>query len=208
MTNVEYRSSQMKSLTKWLFASLAICTLAGCATVPDPVVRTEQKENIALLPVKKVLVVIDLGIEFEYLPGGIGFSKEDNAKLRYEPIAKEMIKELKALGLEADYVLHTQTTKPVIPAGYTHLWVQRLNNFLLTTYSKGGQYVSGRVWTATISQRQWSMSGDTFALVYRSEFASDGSECFSPRVLGNKDDCQKKFIATVVPQWRKSGLGR
>lgn len=196
----------MNIFHKWLLVLLTVGALAGCATVADPVVRSEQKETVTPLPVKKVLVVVDLGIEFEYLPGGMVYSKQDNAVWRYEPIAKEMVKELKGLGINADYVLHTEKARPVIPPGYSHVWMQRLSNFTLATYSTGDRLVDGRVWVGSLSQLQPQSPGQTFAVIYRSEYASDGPECFSPRVFGNKDDCQKKYVATVLQQWRKSGL--
>lgn len=195
----------MKIFYKWLLVLLTIGALSGCATVADPVVRSEQKENVALLPVKKVLVVFDLGLEFKHMPSGLLYSKMDNTIVRYEPVAKALVNELKAQGIDSDYVLHTEESAPFIPAEYSQVWVQRINKLMAITY-QGGKSVEGRNWGALILQRQRTAMGGIFAYVYSAEYIADGPECFTSRGFSNAVECRKTYMAFVAQQWRKSGL--
>jgi hypothetical protein len=194
----------MKDVIKALCATVAIAVLSGCATIPDPKVFSERKENVATLPVKKVLVVIDLSLEFDSLASGLVFSKDDNAKKMYEPIASAMVKEVRASGGEADYLLHTTRASLNIPTDYSHVWMQKLDRMTKTT-STAGSWVSNRVWKATIGQRQ-TAAPEKFTVLFDSEYEADSPWCFMPPLIGNKEDCQKKYLAAVVQQWQKSGL--
>lgn len=195
----------MKNVIKALFVALIISALGGCATIPDPKVFSERKETVTPLLVKKVLVVIDLSLEFEHLPSGLAYSKDDNAKTMYDPLANAMVREVRASGVEADHVLHTTKASLAIPAGYSHVWAQKLDRFVRMT-STAGSDISGRIWTASIGQRQATAPGERFVPVYRSEYEADGAWCFVRPMIDNKEDCQKKYIASVVRQWQKSGL--
>lgn len=195
----------MKKVIRALCAALAIAVLGGCATIPDPKVFSERKETVAPLPVKKVLVVIDLSLEFDSLPSGLAFSKDDNAKKMYEPVANAMVKEVRASGSEADYLLHTTKASLNIPAGYSHVWMQRLDRLTMATSTRGGTSIGSRIWKATIGQRQ-TAAAEKFTVVFSSEYEADSPWCFMPPLIGNKDDCQKKYLATAVQQWQKSGL--
>lgn len=197
----------MNNIIAALCAALAITVLGGCATIPDPKVFSEQRESVALLPVKKVLVVIDLSLEFDNLPSGLAFSKDDNAKKMYEPVANAMVKEVSTSGSEADYLLHTTKASLKIPAGYSHVWMQRLDRLTMATSTRGGTSIGSRIWKATIGQRQ-TAAAEKFTVLFTSEYEADSPWCFMPPLIGNKDDCQKKYLASVVQQWQKSGLKR
>ena len=196
----------MKAIIKTLFITLAIAGLSACATIKDPTIFSEKKETFSPEPVKKVLVVIDMGLETDTLPSGFAFSKADNAKKMYEPLAQAMTAELKKSGIDADYQLHMTKATLVVPAGYSHVWIQKLDRFVHTK-SSAGSYVSGRIWKATIVQwRPTAAAAEKFAVVFRSEYEADGPSCFMPTTLANKDECQKNYLRTVVDQWQKSGL--
>jgi hypothetical protein len=196
----------MKTIIKTLFVTLAIAGLSACATIKDPTIFSEKKETFTPEPVKKVLVVIDIGLEYDKLPSGLAFSKADNAKRMYEPVAQAMTAELKKSGIEADYQLHTTKATLSIPAGYSHVWLQKLDRFVHATGS-AGSYVSGRIWKATIIQwRPSAPQAEKFRMVFRSEYEADGPWCFMPNTFANKDECQKNYLGTVVGQWEKSGL--
>ncbi len=194
----------MKNLINALVIALTISALGGCATIPDPKLFSERKETVAPLPVKKVLVVVDLSLEFDSLASGLVFSKDDNARKMYDPVANAMVKEVRGSGAEADYLLHTTGATLTIPAGYSHVWMQRLDRFTKTT-STAGSWVSNRIWKATIGQRQ-TAAAEKFTVLFSSEYEADSPWCFMPPLIGNKDDCQKKYLAALVQQWQKSGL--
>jgi hypothetical protein len=198
----------MKTVIKALAAALTIAILSGCATaIPDPKTFSEQKGAGPLQPVKKVLVVVDMSLEFDQLPSGLAFSKDDNAKRMYEPVAKAMVDEVRRSGGEADYVLHTTKATLNIPADYSHVWLQRLDRFAKTSYNggAGGHYISGRIWKATIGQQQKATPGK-FDPVFTSEYEADNPWCFMPPLITDKEGCQKRYVDNIVQQWRKSGL--
>jgi len=194
----------MKAIIKTLFITLVIAALSACASIKDPKIYSEKKEDFSPEPVKKVLVVIDMGLEFDTLPSGLAFSKTDNAKRMYDPLGQAMIAELKKSGIEADYQLHLTKATLAIPPGYSHVWIQKLDRLVHTT-SSVGSYVSGRIWKATIVQWQ-PPAPRKLTIAFRSEYEADGPQCFMPNTLANKDECQKNYLGTVVGQWQKSGL--
>jgi hypothetical protein len=198
----------MKNIVKALFAALAIAVLSGCATpIPGPKIFSEQKGAVPPQPVKKVLVVVDMSLEFDQLPSGLAFSKDDNAKRMYEPVAKAMADEVRMSGGEADYVLHTTKATLNIPAEYSHVWLQKLDRFTKTSYNggAGGYYISGRIWKATIGQRQMT-TPERFDSIFISEYEADNPWCFMPPLITDKEGCQKRYMDNIVQQWRKSGL--
>lgn len=196
----------MKTIIRTLFVTLAIAGLSACATIKDPTVFSEKKEAFSPQPVKKVLVVIDIGLEADKLPSGFAASKADNAKRMYEPLGQAMTAEVKRSGADADFQLHMTNATLVIPSGYSHVWIQKLDRFIHTTGS-AGSYVSGRIWKATIIQwRPTAPAAEKFTAVFRSEYEADGPRCFMPNTYPNKDECQKNYLGTVVGQWQKSGL--
>ncbi|WP_431097318.1 hypothetical protein [Polaromonas aquatica] len=195
----------METIIKTLLITL-VAGLSGCATIKDPTIFSEKKETFTPEPVKKVLVVIDIGLEYDKLPSGFAFSKADNAKKMYDPLGQAMTAEVKKSGADADYQLHTTNATLVIPVGYSHVWIQKLDRFVHTT-SSAGSSVSGRIWKATIIQwRPTAPAAEKFKAVFRSEYEADGPRCFMPNTFPNKDECQQNYVGTVVRQWQKSGL--
>ena len=196
----------MKSIIKTVFITLAVAGLSACATIKDPTVFSEKKETFVPEPVKKVLVVIDIGLEGDKLPSGLVASKTDNAKRMYDPLGQAMAAEVKKSGADADYQLHMTQATLTIPAGYSHVWIQKLDRFIYTTSSRNS-YVSGRIWKSTIIQwRPEAPTAEKMKIVFRSEYEADGPMCFMPNTFPNKDECQKNYLGTVVSQWQKSGL--
>jgi hypothetical protein len=186
------------------FTLFVLVMTTGCITIPSPKVFSEQKGSGTTQPPKNVLIVIDLSLEFDQLPSGVVFSKEDNAKKMYEPVAKKMVEEVKKTGAEASYVLHYTKASLDLSTEYSHVWLQRLDR-LVKTSNNAGYYISSRIWRGSIAQRQ-AKTDSKLTLLYNVEYQADGPRCFTVQVIANKDDCQKEYITTVLGQWDKSGL--
>ncbi len=194
-------------MTRFFFASLLAATIAssltGCYTIPEAKVFSETGQSSEAVPVKKALVVIDISLEYDELPGGAVFSKDDNAKKMYGPIAQAMVDQIKAAGGNAEFIIHTSNASFSIPTEYSHAWVKRLTRMTHTRNSHGS-FVSERIWDSRIIQKL-EKSQSTITL-FRSQYESDAPRCFMVNTFLNGEECKQKYISLLTQQWRKSGL--
>jgi hypothetical protein len=192
------------SFKKKILSIACIFLISGCMSIADPIILSEKKEQqITARPLKNVLVVIDISVEYPHLPSGLAFSKQDNMTKMYESLAKAMVTAVQKTGGNASYQLVFNGERLSIPSDVSHVWAQTLIR-LTKTSSSQGYYISSRTWEGGIAQR--SPSSSEFLRLFKTAYVSDGPSCFTISQYANRDECQKKYLDLVVRQLEKSGL--
>ena len=177
---------------------LSMCVVmffSGCISVPDPVVHLEKNITVTNAHPEKVLFVIDLSLEYPYIPSGLVYSKEDNMNDTYGKVAKEIVKRMTEQNISAEYILHSSLVPMTLPtSGYSHILVEKLDRFVNHT-SSAGSYLSSRTWTAVLFE---VTSASPLKQVYSQVYTSDGVDCFSIRQYASKEQCQSKYISLLL----------
>jgi hypothetical protein len=194
------------------FLVLASLLLSGCSTtpMPDPVIAAEKSAPALATPARKILLVIDLGLETQAY--GVNMNPRREAHLRsfYDPAAKALVDAATQAGFDADYLLVYDGS----PAGkrdgnYSHIWTQTLVRATSHTDLRSGNvFLNSRKWTGSVRQGAITGPGGSTEL-YRSDYASDGVSCFnSLHIIPEKDACRNTYVRVLLAQLTKAGVRR
>lgn len=196
----------MKKILISFAMPMLMLTLTGCETIPAPQTYSERTISTPSLPLRKALIVLDVNLEHRAVPSALLRHKDDILKDRYQALGAAMVEAVNAYGGEAEYVLHYSPVDPDFSkAGYSHVWLQRLEKMTAATYSNlPGTFISWRIWRGVISERQ-EKSGQ-FAPIYNVDYRADGPTCFTNLALASKEECRTNYINYVVEQLKKAGF--
>jgi hypothetical protein len=201
-------SSVLAPLCKWAVLLLAAASLVGCGTMSDPVLISERVTPAKSEPTKKIMVVIDMQMEFE--PEGTRLTPDRQAHVKSfsELAAKAIVEAVKKRGFNADYVVVEAAGSPIkIDATYSHIWTQTLTAAIKRTDVSSGRFnLIERKWSGYV--RQLSQTNQFVPVVmYRIEYQSDGIFCFYPTLaVTNKEACQNTYINFLIAQLTKAGV--
>lgn len=200
-------SLPLAPLCKLVFCFLAAALLAGCGTMGDPVLLSERVIPAKAVPAKKILIVIDMQMEYEAQGAQLNADRKARLNSFYEPAAKALVEGVKKRGFDADYVL-VETGAPVkVDSSYSHIWTQALTAAIKRTdLSSGNVGLFERKWAGHIRQR--SQANQALPVVmYVTEYQSDGIFCFYPLLaVTNKEACQNTYVNFLIGQLAKAGV--
>jgi hypothetical protein len=181
----------------------SLLLLTGCVAIPDPVVYSEKFFPTSNARPEKVLLIIDISLEYPYLPSGLVYSKEDNMNDTYGKAAKVIVKKLADQGVNAEYILHTTQAPLSMPtSGYSHILVEKLDKVTNNT-SYTESYLSYRTWTATLLEIS---TAPPLKQLYYQIYTSDGVDCFSVKQYASKEQCQSKYIDLLLSHLSVIGI--
>ncbi|HSH72869.1 MAG TPA: hypothetical protein VK974_07415 [Methylophilaceae bacterium] len=179
-----------------LVIALLVIAVSGCASIPEPVIRSSQKQAPSKVVDKpKILLVIDSTLENPYMEG-LFFTKEVGIQNSYGKVGAILVSRLAKQGIEADLVLHNQPLPFTLPdGGYSYVLIERLERFNVQSSKRYGDYVSGRLWKASLFDLT---DPREHRLILDEVYSSDGVICVQGANIANQVPCKEKYLEYLL----------